>query len=516
MDEHVTVGAGAVLENYVHVGAGTRIEAGAVIGEGVRIGEHCRIYPRAVIYPGTTLGNRVVVHAGAVLGADGFGYVRDPATGAYTQFPQQGTLVIEDDVEIGANSTIDRGALAETRIRRGAKIDNLVHVGHNCDIGEDVILVSLTGISGSSHHRQRRGACRPGGHRRPRARGRRRHSRRPVRRLQRKDRDQRRPEAGHGSLRHARAPLEAGAARASSAGQAGGEKAGKRNEGVGTKDKSRVTGYGYRLWATSYGLPATDPPTFSRLLLRKRLRLERAIALLDQHLHLALGRVEFLLAGGGKTHAFFEQLQRLFEGQIALFQLVDDRFRASSAILQTTAWTDSVPATKCAVRSIYFLRSHCTLRQHAGNHFGSHVVAAERRAYLHAVHIGPNRLQHLLRNLDALARAASGVSACAMRSMISSGIETRRSFFRNSALRRLVSGQMPAITGNAEVLDSLQEILEQAQIEDRLRDGVLRAGLHLEGEAPQLVFHVAAAGLAATPMVKLVLAPMEFEPMSSP
>jgi UDP-3-O-[3-hydroxymyristoyl] glucosamine N-acyltransferase len=90
------------------------------------------------------------VHAGAVLGSDGFGYVRDAATGAYTQFPQQGALVIENDVEIGANSTIDRGALAETRIGRGTKIDNLVHVGHNCDIGEDVILVALTGISGSS------------------------------------------------------------------------------------------------------------------------------------------------------------------------------------------------------------------------------------------------------------------------------------------------------------------------------------------------------------------------------
>ena len=85
-----------------------------------------------------------------MLGADGFGYVRDNATGAYSQFPQQGTLVIEDDVEIGANTTIDRGALQETRIRRGTKIDNLVHVGHNCDIGEDVILVALTGISGSS------------------------------------------------------------------------------------------------------------------------------------------------------------------------------------------------------------------------------------------------------------------------------------------------------------------------------------------------------------------------------
>jgi UDP-3-O-[3-hydroxymyristoyl] glucosamine N-acyltransferase len=146
----VTIAACAVIGDGAEIGRATRIEAGAVIGAGVRIGEHCRIYPRVVVYPGATIGNRVMVHAGVVLGADGFGYVRDPATGAYTQFPQQGTLVIEDDVEIGANCTIDRGALAETRIRRGAKFDNLVHVGHNCDIGEDVILVALTGISGSS------------------------------------------------------------------------------------------------------------------------------------------------------------------------------------------------------------------------------------------------------------------------------------------------------------------------------------------------------------------------------
>jgi UDP-3-O-[3-hydroxymyristoyl] glucosamine N-acyltransferase len=148
--EDVTIGPCAFVGDHAFIGAGTSIEAGAVVGEGVHIGEHCHIHPRATLYPGTTLGNRVVVHAGAVLGADGFGYVRDNATGAYTQFPQQGTLVIEDHVEIGANSTIDRGALAETRIRRGTKIDNLVHVGHNCDIGEDVILVALTGISGSS------------------------------------------------------------------------------------------------------------------------------------------------------------------------------------------------------------------------------------------------------------------------------------------------------------------------------------------------------------------------------
>src|SRR6516165_454107 len=150
MDPAVIVGACAVVGSHVRIGAGTHIGAGAVIGENVKIGMDCQIHPRAVIYPGTTLRDRVVVHAGAVLGADGFGYVRDAASGAYKQFPQQGTLLIEDDVEIGANSTIDRGALGETRIRKGAKIDNLVHVGHNCDIGEHVILVALTGISGSS------------------------------------------------------------------------------------------------------------------------------------------------------------------------------------------------------------------------------------------------------------------------------------------------------------------------------------------------------------------------------
>lgn len=145
----VSIGPCAVVGEGASIGAGTRIEAGAVIGERVRIGDHCRIYPRVVIYPGTTLGNRVVVHAGAVLGADGFGYVRDSKSGAYTQFPQQGTLLIEEDVEIGANTTIDRGALKQTRIGRGTKTDNLVHVAHNCEIGEDVILVALTGISGS-------------------------------------------------------------------------------------------------------------------------------------------------------------------------------------------------------------------------------------------------------------------------------------------------------------------------------------------------------------------------------
>jgi UDP-3-O-[3-hydroxymyristoyl] glucosamine N-acyltransferase len=89
------------------------------------------------------------VQAGAVLGSAGFGYVRDSETGRYEQSPQLGRLVIEDDVEIGANSTIDRGALDETRIRRGSKIDNLVHIGHNVQIGENVVIAAQTGLSGS-------------------------------------------------------------------------------------------------------------------------------------------------------------------------------------------------------------------------------------------------------------------------------------------------------------------------------------------------------------------------------
>ena len=148
--EDVSVEAFAVVETGARLGAGVRIGAGAVIGAGCVLGPGCRVYPRAVLYAGTTLGARVVVHAGAVLGADGFGYVRDAETGAYTQFPQQGRLVLEDDVEIGANTTIDRGALAETRIGRGVKIDNLVHIGHNVQVGADVVIAAQTGVSGSS------------------------------------------------------------------------------------------------------------------------------------------------------------------------------------------------------------------------------------------------------------------------------------------------------------------------------------------------------------------------------
>jgi UDP-3-O-[3-hydroxymyristoyl] glucosamine N-acyltransferase len=147
--KNVAIGTRASLGEHVKIGDETTIGAGSVIGNAVKIGSRCRIDPNVTIYPGTILGDRVIVQAGAVLGSEGFGYVRDSQTGHYEQFPQIGRLVIEDDVEIGANSTIDRGALDETRIRRGTKIDNLVHIGHNVQIGQDVVIAAQTGLSGS-------------------------------------------------------------------------------------------------------------------------------------------------------------------------------------------------------------------------------------------------------------------------------------------------------------------------------------------------------------------------------
>jgi UDP-3-O-[3-hydroxymyristoyl] glucosamine N-acyltransferase len=139
----VTIEAGAVI------GAGSQLLAGAVIGEGVRVGSQCVLHPCVVLYANATLGDRVILHAGVVVGADGFGYVPDPK-GTYHKFPQNGTVKIEDDVEVGANTCIDRGALGETRIGRGTKIDNLVQIAHNVQIGERVVIAAQTGISGST------------------------------------------------------------------------------------------------------------------------------------------------------------------------------------------------------------------------------------------------------------------------------------------------------------------------------------------------------------------------------
>lgn len=144
-----TVEERAVICEGVEIGEKTCVGAGSVVGANAKLGRDCQIYPNVTIYPGVRIGNRVIVHAGAVLGSDGFGYVRDNETGRYEKFPQIGGLEIQDDVEIGANSTIDRGALDVTRIGRGTKLDNLVHIGHNCQLGENVVLAAQTGLSGS-------------------------------------------------------------------------------------------------------------------------------------------------------------------------------------------------------------------------------------------------------------------------------------------------------------------------------------------------------------------------------
>jgi len=141
------IGPYAVIGEDTHIGAGTQIGAHSVIGAGCWIGENCRIHPRVTLYGGARLGNRVEIHSGAVIGADGFGYAL--GEGKYWKFPQAGIVEIGDDVEIGANSTVDRGSLDDTRIAEGAKLDNLVHVGHNCQIGAHTVIAAQAGLSGS-------------------------------------------------------------------------------------------------------------------------------------------------------------------------------------------------------------------------------------------------------------------------------------------------------------------------------------------------------------------------------
>jgi len=145
--EGVGIGPYAVIGEDAHVGANTQIGAHSVIGAGCWIGEHCRIHPRVTLYGGVRIGHRVEVHSGAVVGADGFGYAQ--GEGKYWKFPQAGIVKVGDDVEIGANTTIDRGSLDDTRIAEGVKLDNLVHVGHNCKIGAHTALAAQVGLSGS-------------------------------------------------------------------------------------------------------------------------------------------------------------------------------------------------------------------------------------------------------------------------------------------------------------------------------------------------------------------------------
>jgi UDP-3-O-[3-hydroxymyristoyl] glucosamine N-acyltransferase len=148
VDTTAAVGPLAVIEAGARIGPGARVGALVYVGAGVEIGEGCVLAPHVTLLSGTRLGRRVLVHPGAVIGADGFGFAFDGDQ--HRKIPQTGGVVIEDDVEIGANCAIDRATFGDTIIRRGTKIDNLVQIGHNVEVGEHSILVSQVGVSGSS------------------------------------------------------------------------------------------------------------------------------------------------------------------------------------------------------------------------------------------------------------------------------------------------------------------------------------------------------------------------------
>ncbi len=143
-----SVGANVVIESGASVGEGTHLSPGVYLGVGVRIGAKSILHPNVTVYSGAQIGDRVILHAGVVVGSDGFGYVF--AEGRHVKFPQLGKIVIEDDVEIGSNTTLDRGSLGTTVIGQGTKIDNLVQIAHNVKIGRHCIIVSQTGISGGA------------------------------------------------------------------------------------------------------------------------------------------------------------------------------------------------------------------------------------------------------------------------------------------------------------------------------------------------------------------------------
>ena len=144
--EGVSISADVIVGSECTIGAGTYLAPGVVIGDLVTIGENCVIHPRVTIYDDVDIGNHVVIHSGCVIGADGFGFVLNE--GRYEQFPQVGRVILEDRVELGANTCVDRAALGVTWIGEGTKIDNMVHVGHNCRIGRNVVVAAQTGFSG--------------------------------------------------------------------------------------------------------------------------------------------------------------------------------------------------------------------------------------------------------------------------------------------------------------------------------------------------------------------------------
>lgn len=145
---NVYIGPNAVIESGVKIGAGTIVEAGVYLGEGCIIGEKCRIYPNTVLYYGVTLGNDCIIHANVVIGSDGFGYANEQ--GRWVKIPQVGGVVIGNDVEVGAHTAIDRGALEDTEIGDGVILDNHIHVAHNVKIGAYTAIAGCTAIAGSA------------------------------------------------------------------------------------------------------------------------------------------------------------------------------------------------------------------------------------------------------------------------------------------------------------------------------------------------------------------------------
>lgn len=145
----VSISANCVIGKNVKIDSGTILKPGVIIYDNVNIGKNTIINSNAVIYQDVRIGDNCIIHAGAVIGSDGFGYIENKEDGSYDKVPQLGNVVIEDDVEIGANTTIDCALIGSTIIRRGTKIDNLVHIAHNCEIGENTGIAAQTGISGS-------------------------------------------------------------------------------------------------------------------------------------------------------------------------------------------------------------------------------------------------------------------------------------------------------------------------------------------------------------------------------
>lgn len=148
MPDDAYIGAFAYISPGVKLGKGVKIYPQVFVGAGVEIGEGTILYPGVKVYHGCKIGARCIIHSGAVIGADGFGFA--PTDGVYNKIPQLGNVVIADDVEIGANTTVDRAVMGSTRIGKGVKLDNLIQVAHNCEIGDNTVMASQSGIAGST------------------------------------------------------------------------------------------------------------------------------------------------------------------------------------------------------------------------------------------------------------------------------------------------------------------------------------------------------------------------------